>query len=389
MSHHPTSPKGRLRPALPALAGLLLLSLCALHPGFARAQYYAGLEPGYALTPVASGAGLALDPASPDFAVLRDAAGAQGLILHGAFRVESGMSRFFGINTFGLSEEGQARPLEEDELSLLRPLRLPPQGEQPSYSFDGRQVCIGLGQDQPQEEGEYNWSPLRVLSFALGEGRAELLDQWELPAQYSEGIYALDLVRDGVVELVVPWATGVAGGGGADVMAVVPTGGLAGFGGPDEQADPDSDQSSSFYSSNGNINLLDFNGDGDWELETSFPLFAAIYAYYYPALYSFDRQAWAFVDARAGMPEYYAPVDDFYRGLLAALEQALARPADFYLDPDPFTEGPGYGFRQGDETLTLSPFMSPGDDPQHPVLDDYNIEVLRSLVAELNGAAVQ
>jgi hypothetical protein len=213
------------------------------------------------------------------------------------------MSRFFGINTFGLSEQGMAGPVTEQLLSPVKSLRLAPIAAEPSYNFDGRQVCIGMGQALDPDADSFEWSPLFVLSFALDSqsGQAELLARHELGAPYSEGIYALDLIQDGVVELVVPWATGVAGGGGVDVIAVVPTGGLAGFSGPD--GDPGA-TGSSFYTASGAFNLLDYNGDGDWEIETSYPPFAAAFAYYYPTLYSFDRASWRFIPAETTMPEY-------------------------------------------------------------------------------------
>ncbi|MCC7479055.1 hypothetical protein IT575_11435 [bacterium] len=369
-----------------------LLALCAaagISP--ARAEFYPASEPGYSLSPLLAGAGLALDPASNAFEALSASAEAQGLLLHGAFRVEAGMSRFFGVNTFAAAEQGSPAALEESQLDPLKPLRLAPLTELPSYRFEGRQVCIGLGQGRVQDAEEYNWNPLLLLSFALpddGSG-AELLAQWELPAQYSEGIYALDMVRDGVVELVVPWATGVAGGGGADVVAVVPTGGLAGFGGPG--ADPELPEApgSSFYSTHGSINLLDYNGDGDWELETIWTPFAAVFAYYYPQLYSFDREAWAFAEAQQSMPGYYAAANGYYRELLAKLELALARPAEYYSEMDDWTGGPGYSTQVGGAAATLSPFMSPGADPAHPLLDEYNIEALRSMLAGLEGKGAE
>lgn len=364
-------------------ASALLAPLLILAPSGAQAQYFAGTEPGYRLDPVPAAQQLAIQPGSAEFAALSRACLAQGLDLHGAFRVQASMSRFFGVNTFSLPEQGIPAALEEQQLSSTRPQMISSLTYLPPYSFDGKQVCVGMAQAQQSGE-EYNWNPLLLVSFALSSDppAAELLSQWELPAQYSEGIYALDMVFDGVIELVVPWATGVAGGGGADVVAVVPTGGLAGFAALDGDGE-DEHAGSSFYSASGNINLLDWDGDGNWELETSYSLLASIYSYNVPVLYTFDTQNWGFADARARFPAYYAPSDSFYRALLSQLELALKRPQDFYHLDDPYMDGPGYLAQIDGAVYSLDPFIIDSEPPGQPSYDDYSISSLRGFVASL------
>jgi len=290
-----------------ALMATALIALIAMP---AYAQYYQQVNPGYELeTPVENDM---YSLASPHPKVLA-AAESCGLMLDGLFRVESGMSRFFTMNW---NEDGDSQYLAEYELIPTRGKPLP-EIEPVSYAFDGGEIWIGWGTD-PNED----WDPVEIVSFfAAPDGGMEELARWECGAHYCYGIYALDLTANGVVNLVAPWATGVGGGGGVEIMAVVPTGGLAAWG--------DDGMSGSFYSAVGNMELFDYDEDGDWELALYYPLFFSAAGYVYTEVITFDHDSYGWVDGEHIVPELYAEERAFYRQLAEVVRDFIKHPDDY------------------------------------------------------------
>jgi hypothetical protein len=133
-------------------------------------------------------------------------------------------------------------------------------------------------------------------------------------------VFALDLTGDGKLDLAVPYATGAGGGGGIEVRTIEPSGKLAWFG--NDELD------STLYSQTGYINLMDYDGDGAWEIETSSPVLCSACGYQWSDLYTFDSQAWNWETDPAKFAAYYKPERDFYTQLNAAVQKFAASPAD-------------------------------------------------------------
>jgi hypothetical protein len=103
------------------------------------------------------------------------------------------------------------------------------------------------------------------------------------------------------------------------VRSIVPTGGLAWFG--NDELD------STLFSQTGYINLLDYDGDGDWEIETSSPVLCSACGYQWNDLYTFDMEANNWELDLPHFAAYYKPQQDFYRALNAAVVKLAASPA--------------------------------------------------------------
>jgi len=319
----------------------VLLAICGL-AGPARAQYFRAVEPGYSLEPVTPEEALALSPELPWYG---DAEIISGLKLDALFEVQGGMRRYFALE-WGAEDEGEQ--LVEYEII---PDHEPDEPAEPaSYKFEGGGVFIGWGHD-PSED----WTPAEVVSFYIGpDGDVQELARWECGAQYTPGVYALDLTNSGGVDLVVPWATGAGGGGGVELFAIVPTGGFSAWG--------DELDSGSFWSSNGATELNDVDGDGDWELAAWFPLLFSAAGYYYTELMTFDPERYDWVDARDIAPELYAAEEDFYRALAAEIREFIKHPEDYRVDDE--DAWVTFGCYIDGELYSLDPFTT--DDQGTP-----------------------
>ena len=331
----------------------------------ARAQYWADIEPGIELVPVADDQRLALSGNDP---LVVAAEAACGLTLDGLFRADAGARRFFELGWVE-SEDGYGTVLSEFEIVPTgEPAEL--QIEPANYQFEGGEILIGFGPDPADE-----WGPYSVVSFFAGaEGRVEELARHECGAQYCYGIYALDMTADGVLELVVPWMTGFGSNGGVELFAVVPTGGFSAWG--------DDLESGSFWSSHGYTELMDYDGDGDWELTAYFPLLFSAAGYSFTELMTFDPERYEWIDAEHIAPELYQQQYDFYDQLLAVLE-------DFAQDPAPYrtTDDEGWGAfvcEMDGEQYYLDAFTM----DEEGTIDEHWLGVIRDYIAGWHGEPV-
>lgn len=328
----------------------------------ALAQYIVDVPEGIELIPVESEEEMLSMPSPHPLVVA--AQEVSGLALDGLFRPDATRSRFF---TMEWNTDGDVEYLAEYELrSLLPQKELEP--EPVSYLYEDGEVLIGFGLDVAD-----SWSAYLIISYWLNpDGSIEELQRWECGAEYCYGVYALDLIGDGVVELVVPWATGAGGGGGVEVLAVVPTGGLAYFG--------DNDITSGFWSSNGSTDLIDFNGDGIWELTAYFPLLFSAAGYYYVDVLIFDYDLF---DWRAGpdvAPELYATQHDFYHRF-ADIVRDFAEDPEAYRTEDETAWG-DYACEIDGELYFLSPFMVYGHEQGG--IDEMWVEEFLDMVATMD-----
>lgn len=334
-----------------------------LAAGAVRAQYWAEIGPGIELKPVADGERLALPPDDPLYAA---AEAACRLTLDGLFRPDAGARRLFEIGWVESEDGGGRARLDEFEIVPLGE-QAPVEIEPADYHFEGGEVLIGFGPD-PEDE----WGPYSVVSFFAGpEGRVEELARHECGAQYCYGIYALDMTADGVLELVVPWTTGFGSNGGVELFAVVPTGGFSAWG--------DDLDTGSFWSSHGYTELMDYDGDGDWELTAYFPLLFSAAGYSFTELLTFDPVRYEWIDAEQIAPELYQQQYAFYDQLLAVLE-------DFALDPAPYrvvdNEGWGAFVCEIDgEQRYLDAFTT----DEEGTIDEYWLGVIRDYIAGWRG----
>ncbi len=319
-------------------------------PGYA--QYWMETEPGYVLTPVDPDFATLAAPQHPQVGQAQEAA---GVVFDALFWVLPGTSSCY-------RQEWD----EETESMRYREYRLTPVPEQPDtdvdlvpYVVDGLPLMIGVGQPDTLDA---EWAPAQVVSFAVeADGSLTPLDYWELGAQYCNGIYMLDLLGDGSLCLVLPWATGAAGGGGVDLLWISPAGGFSFFGATREEA--------MLWSQTGYVNLRDYDNDGAWEIETAYPLMFSAAGYSYKELLYFDRESWSWLGGAERFPEFYAPQDAFYRILFHTARELEKDPAK-YLSTEPGWEG-SYGFQLDGEWYSLDPFMNLDTGEFDPTWLDY------------------
>lgn len=339
--------------SFPLLAGMLA-AFILLYPAAASAQYFMETGPGYTLGEVSEDDTLLL--ASPHPLVLA-AQDATSMELDAIFRLHPGMRRYF---TKEWTEDG-VEYMAEYEI-------VPPEGwqapatEEIDYNIRGLEIIIGMGYDFTDSP---DWPLYAVVSLLeYPDGSLEELDRYALGAQFCPGVFALDMTADGIIELVIPWATGAGGGGGVEVLAVVPTGGLATFGDP---------ELATIYSQNGYCELLDYDGDGGWELETAFPLLFTAAGYSYKDLLVFDREEFAWVSGEPQFPEYYATQDRFYHALIEQARLFMEEPEQFRVDSEHVYGD--YACRIDGELYSLDPFVdfSSGEP------DPYWLEVLEEM----------
>lgn len=269
----------------------------------AYAQYSTETPKGYKLAVPAAGSELGVSHTS---AIWQAAQECSGIELQAMFLAKPGMQRFFEV------ERGEGVTVREHAISSLKSAsRTPPATD---YLIEGKRIYIAFGVSNSD-----GYADCVVASFLSDGSSVEELDRFSLGAEYCAGVYALDLTNDGVVDLAVPYATGAGGGGGIEVRTIVPTGGLAWFG--NDELD------STLFSQTGFINLLDFDGDGDWEIETSTPVLCSACGYQWGDLYTFDSEANNWEIDMPKFAAYYKPERDFYSQLNAAVQKLAASPS--------------------------------------------------------------
>jgi hypothetical protein len=342
--------------AIAIVACLLLAGTPAL------AQYIVDVPDGIELIPVENEDELLSMPSPHPLVAAAQAV--SGLTLDGLFRPDATRARFYAMEW---NADGDAEYLAEYEIhSALPHKHLGP--EPAAYVYDEGEVLIGFGVDEAED-----WSPYLIVSYWLNpDGSIEELQRWECGAGYCYGIYALDLIGDGVVELVVPWATGAGGGGGVELLAIVPTGGMTGFG-------PEAD-SGSYWSSNGGTDLLDIDSDGDWELTAYFPLLFSAAGYYYVDVMTFDFERFDWVVDQDVAPELYAAQHDFYNRF-ADIVRDFAEDPEAYRIEDEDVWG-DYACEIDGEFYSLSPFMVYGHEQGG--IDEMWVEEFLEMVATMD-----
>ena len=280
---------------------------------------------------------------SPD-SLVEAAEAAAGRELVCAIRLEPGMQRYLEMS---LDYQGARPAFREFEVVSTR--RTGPRNADPvSYDFEQGSVLLGLS---VSDAGTESWEALALHSFWVDpDGSLQYLQEHRAGGAYSPGVYILDLTGDGVLEVAMPWATGVAAGGAVDVLAIVPTGGLAYFGSGE-------DYSSSYYSQWGELNLLDYDSDGDWELELFYPVFHPNTGFSGANLLQFSWDDWEWLLAGSEWPEYYAPQYEFYASLLDHLHRMEQDPGS-YLASAP-GEPVEYACEIGGGQVSLTMFFDP------------------------------
>lgn len=344
-------PRRMITTVLAACAALALI-LGASQP--AAAQYFYELPVAFETAPVGAGDALAVQSNSP---LWRELASATGLELQGAFRVEAGMQRRFMLGYGG----DETPRMDEERIIPLDPDYAPAPLDDIAYTFAGYELYIACG-----HTGAKGWDPLVVTCCMVGGGEVTELARHECGANYAIEIYAMDITHDGVVELVIPWMTGVGGGGGIDVFTVLMTGGFSGYG---PELEP-----LSLYSYIGSMQLVDVNGDGSWEIQTWFPVLPSVMGYMFSELYAYDAADWDWVDGSHLYPWFVDDQLEFYEQLYGHV-QRLAEDPDNYLQ---HAEWITYGCEIDGVLYSLDGFLDGGDE-----VDEYWLSELRDFLGRM------
>jgi hypothetical protein len=308
---------------------LVVLLVVCLHCTPAFAQYYLDTPKGYKLTPVTSGGLLA------GAELRKTAADCTGITLDGLFAVQPGMSRFFELDR----GRNYDKP-DVHEYQLTRSGAKPP-----ASAAAGRPVYIAFGTKSSSGYNDYV-----VASLSNEGGTVKQISSFTLGAEFCGGIYALDLTGEGGIDLAVPYATGAGGGGGIEVRSIQPNGRITWFG--NDELD------STLFSQSGYINLVDFDSDGDWEIETSAPVLCSACGYQWNDLYTFDKDSGNWETGESQFPAFYKPQQDFYRQLNAAVTKMVGQPQAYAYSGKEIEAK--YAVQIGGHWYSLDPFMSNG-----------------------------
>ncbi|MEZ5338661.1 MAG: hypothetical protein R3F46_10375 [bacterium] len=353
---------------MPVCAALILL-LASVDA--ASAQYYEPFEQGYELQAVTDQNSLLQCSPAPDVIAAQQAS-RPGTSLSCLLKLQSGMMRV----------------LEQEYVEDLDPFfaeqRMLPARDwagfhrkqwQANYSTEAGQVYIGVGIHY--EDNEY-WGLGTICSYLRSaDGSFRMIAHHDLGHEYIGRVFVLDANHDGRLDVIASWMTGAGSGGGVDLLTVNEDGGISYFG---DSAEP-SDFASSLWSAHGSVELTDYDNDGDWELQLSFPLFFSAAGYYYRDIVSFDsaENAWSWDPGFA--PDYYVSQDRFYERLYGQVQRLVHDPEQFHRDTDDYFMQ--YSCFIDGEEYSLAPFIS--DDG---IINDELVEELR-LIVEGGEEAVQ
>lgn len=329
----------------------LCLALCPLimllfMPRSASAQYFEELEQGYTLKDVPESDALLETSPAPEVLAAQDAC-PEGMDLSCIYELRSGSMRVLeqrwlaDLDPF-YAEQAMQPPADWAGHSITR--------EQVGYDTALGQAYIGIG---VHFEDDNSWGLGVVCSFLRDDsGGFELVGWHELGHEYIGRVFVLDANNDGLLDVIASWMTGAGSGGGVDLLTVNPDASFSYFGNPD---DPD-DFSSQLWSAHGTVELTDYDNDGDWELQLTYPLFFSAAGYYYRDIVSFDPQqnAWAWDPDFA--PEYYEREDAFYRKLYEAVKRLVANPQQFHRESDDYYSS--YMVEIDGEEYSLVPFIN-------------------------------
>ena len=351
------------RPNLPFCLITLVSLILLFSETPARAQYYRELEQGYTLQAVPEESSLLQVTPAPDVLAAQGAS-APGTVLNCLLELQAG-SRL---------------KLEQHYVADLDPYFadqqiVPPAGwagfqikrKQTGYATEAGQVCLGVG---IAYEGDNEWGLGLLVSYLRhADGSYTEVSRHELGHEYIGGVFVLDANNDGLLNVIASWMTGAGAGGGVDLLTVQPDGSFSYFG---DDSDPDN-FASELWSAHGTVELTDYDNDGDWELQLTYPLFFSAAGYYYRDIVSFDpaTNQWAY-DADFA-PEYYAAQDHFYEELYEKVQALVANPQKFHHETDDYYRQ--YTCTIDGEEYSLVPFINENGTPNPDWIEELKIFV--------------
>lgn len=321
------------------------------------AQYLYELPPAFKTNSVDMADALALNN---EDALWSKLAAATKLELNGAFLLEAGMKRRYRL---GYASDGVIM-MEEELIVPLNPNYSPAPVDEIAYTFAGCKLYIACG-----HAGVKDWDPLIVTCCMVLDGEVTELARHECGANYAVEIYALDVTHDGIIELVIPWMTGVGGGGGIDVFSVLMTGGFSGYG---PELKP-----MTLYSYIGSMQLVDVNGDSSWELQTWYPILPSVMGYMFSELYTYDPSALKWVDGSHLKPGFFSDQLDFYRELNSHVERLALEPGEYHQN----AEWIKYGCFIDGGLYSLDGFLTGEDN----TVDEYMAKELREFIGRMGS----
>lgn len=344
------------------LITLTVLILLA-SPFSARAQYYQSLEQGYTLKDVSDKDSLLEVTPAPDV-LAAQAASAPGTVLNCLLELHNGsrlkleqvyvedLDPFFG-------EQLIVPPADWAGFQIKR--------KQSTYLTEAGQVFIGIG---IAYEGDNEWGLGLLVSYLqCPDGSFREVSRHELGHEYIGSVFVLDANNDGQLDVIASWMTGAGAGGGVDLLTVDPEGSFSYFG---DDSDPE-DFASSLWSAHGMVELIDYDNDGDWELQTAFPLFFSAAGYYYRDIVSFNEatRQWAWDPDFA--PDYYVAQDHFYAQLYEMVKELVANPEKFHHESDDYYQE--YTCTIDGESYSLVPFVNDDGTPNPDWIEELQIFV--------------
>jgi hypothetical protein len=346
---------------------ICLITLCVLTltaaPIPAEAQYYQALEAGYSLKSVpAKDALLKVTPAP--LVIAAQSASQPGTSLNCLLKLQAGMRRRLD-QTY----------IEELDPFFAEQRIIPPadwagrdfENLQVGYANAGGQVYLGLG---IAYEDDNEWGLGLLVSYLQRpDGSFREIARHELGHEYIGSVFVLDANNDGLLNVIASWMTGAGAGGGVDLLTVQPDGSFSYFG---DSSDPDN-FASQLWSAHGSVELMDYDNDGDWELQLTYPLFFSAAGYSYRDIVSFDvaTNQWAY-DADFA-PEYYAAQDHFYAQLYMQVKALVANPARFHHNTDDYYMQ--YTCTIDGEEYSLVPFINENGTPNPDWIEELKIFV--------------
>ena len=343
-----------------AMCALILLST-QIQPAFA--QYFEALDQGYALEDVTESNALLECSPAPDVIAAQDAS-RPGTSLSCLLTLRSNMRR----------------RLEQQYIEDLDPFfgeqkMIPPpdwaghaiKHKQAGYASTAGQVCIGIGIHYEEDE---MWG-LGCISSYLKKPDGSFVEvaSHELGHEYIGTVFVLDANNDGLLDVIASWMTGAGSGGGVDLFTVLPDGSFNYFG---ESGEP-TDYASSLWSAHGTVELTDYDNDGDWELQLTFPLFFSAAGYYYRDIVSFSEadNAWSWDPDFA--PGYYESEDRFYAELYRQVKLLKQDPKKFRRETDDYYQQ--YTCTIDGESYSLVPFVNDDGSLNNELIEDLRLIV--------------
>ena len=295
---------------------LTTLLITAGLPCTALAQYFQDLIPGYSESVASEEDTVLINTPHPMVLQAQDASG-KGLVLNCLIQLQKNMrSKLSQVYT------GDTDPYFA-ESHMEYQVNLPRNRDITSVDYEDR-VYVGVGIEY---EGDSDWG-YSVITTYMSDADGYLREQGRYPLgdEYIAYVFIMDANHDGLLDVIASWMTGAGAGGGVDMMSVLPDASLALFGDPEEE---DYEYNSGFWSAHGMVEPIDYDNDGVWELQVTFPLFYSAAGYYARSIlkYSETHNRWLIDDDFA--PEYYVEEETFYLSLYEAVQEFVMQPSDY------------------------------------------------------------